>query len=271
MSAAPARRAPCTAESPTAPQPMTITQSARPIRATFKRCTDARHHSASDQAGAVERDLVSDRDRLLLLHDAVFAEGAEEHQMLELAPISEPGLAFLRRTQPRCGPSRKVIRAQDRPRGRSRSNGRNADSTTGPHDRPCGRWRPPAHLLHHARGFVPEQDRHGIAQRALDHFQVGVAEPGGAHTHQDVGPPQWRRADAFDRERGAGAMQHRGIILQGHDCTSIYLPRKGRSASAVDLPFQGEIWSPAPPQSHVTSSGRLSSPRLRGRSTWIRP
>ena len=62
---------------------------------------------------------------------------------------------------------------------------------------------------------MPQHDRQGIAQRALDHFEIGVAQPGGAHPHQHVGRLQLRRADRSIDAASAG-MQHRGTILQGH-------------------------------------------------------
>jgi hypothetical protein len=45
-------------------------------------------------------------------------------------------------------------------------------------------FQPPhggTHLLDHACGFMAEHDRHRIAQRAVDHFEVGVTKPRGAH------------------------------------------------------------------------------------------
>src|SRR5262245_234469 len=39
------------------------------------------------------------------------------------------------------------------------------------------------HVLDHARGFVAEHDRHRIAQRSVDDFQIRMTKPGGAHAH----------------------------------------------------------------------------------------
>ena len=36
------------------------------------------------------------------------------------------------------------------------------------------------------RRFMPEHDRQGIAQRSLDHFEIDVAQPGGADPNQHV-------------------------------------------------------------------------------------
>jgi hypothetical protein len=71
-------------------------------------------------------------------------------------------------------------------------------------------------LLDDASGLVPEHDRHGIAQRAVDHFQIGVAETGGAHAHQHVRRAERCGADLLDRQRRAGLVQHRGAIGQAH-------------------------------------------------------
>ena len=43
-------------------------------RAEVERCARARHDAAADQAGAVERNLLRNRYRLLVGHDAIFAE-----------------------------------------------------------------------------------------------------------------------------------------------------------------------------------------------------
>src|SRR5262249_61768533 len=59
----------------------------------IERGADTGHHAAADQAGAVERDVRGNRDRLLLLNDANFAEGAEDHQVLELFAVRAPRLA----------------------------------------------------------------------------------------------------------------------------------------------------------------------------------
>ena len=75
ISAAPARRAPCTAESPTAPQPITMTVSARPIRATLSAAPTPVITPQPIRQARSNGMLVRNRDRLLVLHDAVFAEG----------------------------------------------------------------------------------------------------------------------------------------------------------------------------------------------------
>ena len=48
---------------------------------------------------------------------------------------------------------------------------------------------PATDVLDDARCLMAEHDRHRIAQRAVDHFQIGVAEAGGADPHQHVGRP----------------------------------------------------------------------------------
>ncbi len=60
--------------------------------------TRAGHDAATDQAGAVERNLLRDRDRLLIGHDAIFAERAQKHQLLQLPAVGQAsaGLAVER-------------------------------------------------------------------------------------------------------------------------------------------------------------------------------
>src|SRR5262245_32026762 len=72
-----------------------------------------RRHTAAEQAGAMERDVRRYPDRLLLLHDAIFAEGADEHQMLELFAARAPRLGgAVELHRPRA--LGEIILAQDR-------------------------------------------------------------------------------------------------------------------------------------------------------------
>jgi hypothetical protein len=41
-------------------------------------------------------------------------------------------------------------------------------------------------LLDDTGGFVPEHDRQGIAQRSLDHFEIGVTKSGGANPYEYI-------------------------------------------------------------------------------------
>ncbi len=105
-----------------------------------QRRADPGHDPAADKAGAVEWNVLRNRHRLLLLDDAVFSERAEKHQVLELAAIRQTRLAVAVELH-RLRSLREIVLAQDgRARGRNRSNGRNAGSRTGSHDRPCGPW-----------------------------------------------------------------------------------------------------------------------------------
>src|SRR5262249_15429456 len=157
-----------------------------PDMSDIERRADAGHHAAADQAGAIERDVRRDHDRLLLLHDAIFAEGTDEHQMLELFAVRAPRLGAAVELQ-RLRALAEIILAQDREAavaivaGPAMRVPRRADLTA--------LFPPPhggTHLLDHACGFMAEHDRHRIAQRAVDHFEVGVTKPRGAHAHQHV-------------------------------------------------------------------------------------
>ncbi len=71
-------------------------------------------------------------------------------------------------------------------------------------------------LFDDAGRLVPEHDRHREAQRSLDHFEVGVAQAGGANPHQHIVGFQRMRGDGLDRQRRARLTQHRGAVLKRH-------------------------------------------------------
>ena len=75
-----------------------------------------------------------------------------------------------------------------------------------------------ANLLDDPGRLVPEHNRHGIAQRSLNHFQIGVAKSGRTDPHQHVVRFQSHCRDRLDRHRRLRGMQHRGAILQSHLC-----------------------------------------------------
>ena len=210
----------------------------------------SRHDAASDQAGTVEGNLLRDRDRLLLGDDAIFCEGAEEHQISELLPTAQSRLPAPVEGK-RLRPTLKIILAQDR------------QSTVA--IEAVAAMRVPgednvialaqlahrsAYVLHDPCSFVTQDDRHGILQRAFDHFQIGVAKSRGLHPHEHICTAQRCGDDPLDRERSARRMQHRRFILQVH----------GRRD-------QPEFAKPE----YFTFSNRLSLPRLRGKPTSRQP
>src|SRR3954454_504784 len=82
-------------------------------RAEIERCANAGHDAAADQAGAVERYLLWNGNRLLVRHHAVFAERPEEHQLLQLPAIRQRGAAVaIERHALR--PFAEILLAQDR-------------------------------------------------------------------------------------------------------------------------------------------------------------
>src|SRR5262249_27033694 len=212
--AAPASRAPCTAASPTAPDHHHRIGVAD--MGDVERRADARHHAAADQAGAIERDVPRNRDRLLLLHDAVFAEGADEHQMLELFAACAPRLGGAIELH-RLRTLGEIVLAQDREAAvaivavAAMRVPRQDDVIALlqlPHGGAC--------LLDHPRGFMAEHDRHRIAQRAVDHFEIGVAKTRGAHAHQHVRWGERRGGDRLDLQRALRALQHSRLVVKGH-------------------------------------------------------
>ena len=67
-----------------------------------------------------------------------------------------------------------------------------------------------AHVLHHARALVAQDDGQWVGERALDHLEVGMAEPAGVDPHQDVAGTQITEGDLLDNERAADLVQDGG-------------------------------------------------------------
>jgi len=88
-------------------------------------------------------------------------------------------------------------------------------------------------LFDDACRFVPKHDRKRIAQRSLDHFQIGMTKPGRTNPHQHVGRLQARCGNGFDRQRRLRRMQYCGAILERHlDSTLSASAVRARSRSA---------------------------------------
>ncbi len=60
----------------------------------IERGAHPRHDAATDEAGTIKRHVLGNGDGLLIRNDAIFAEGAQEHQMLERLAALQPRLAL---------------------------------------------------------------------------------------------------------------------------------------------------------------------------------
>ena len=126
----------------------------------IERRARAGHHTAADQAGAIKRNLLRHHNRLLVRHDAVFAERTEIHQVLQAAAVAQHRPAVAVETS-RFRPLAEISFAQNRrvavavkamaavriPRQHNMVALANAA---------CLR----ADLFHHTRRLMPEHDRH---------------------------------------------------------------------------------------------------------------
>ncbi len=82
-------------------------------RAEIERRTGAGHDATTDQAGAVERNLLRHRNGLLVGHHAVFAERAQKHELLQLLAVGERG-ARLPVESNTLRPFTEILLAKDR-------------------------------------------------------------------------------------------------------------------------------------------------------------
>src|SRR6266851_1966344 len=80
--------------------------------------------------------------------------------------------------------------------------------------------------------LMAEHDRHGIAQRPGDDFEIGVAEPGRLDPHQHVAAAKPACDHRLDRHRRPDAMQHRRAVFDRH-WPSLYSPTSGVRWSGV--------------------------------------
>ncbi len=70
--------------------------------------------------------------------------------------------------------------------------------------------------LDHPGALVAQHDRQRIGERALDHLQVGVAEPARVQADQHVVGAEGPERHALDDERSADLVQDRGAEV--HAC-----------------------------------------------------
>ena len=184
--AAPARRAPCTAASPTAPQPITITVSVCPMRAML---------SAAPTPVITPQPMRQARSNGSSLGTAIACcSGTMQYspkaprniRCLSSAPSARPRLALAVELDGLRSLG-EIVLAQDRQVAVAieavaamRVPGQD-DMIALPELSHGG-----PDLFDDARRFVAEHDRHRVAQRAVDDFKVGMAEPGGAHADEHI-------------------------------------------------------------------------------------
>ena len=69
-----------------------------------------------------------------------------------------------------------------------------------------------ADFLDDASGFVAEHDRHRIAQRPRNDFEIGVAQACGLDADENVVAPHVIRNNGFEGQRRLRRMQYRRAI-----------------------------------------------------------
>ena len=163
------------------------------------------HHAAADQAGAVERDLLRHRNASGR-HDAVFGEGAEEHQLLHRARRREAGSR--RRTPPPSGLRQDTARTGSAGRARNKSSARNAGSTTARRGRrPSGHvHRGPISFDASRRPRGPSTDRQRIRASDPSITSRSVWHSPAARMRTSTSPPRPARHHRLDRHRRPDAV-----------------------------------------------------------------
>src|SRR4029450_4023000 len=152
-----------------------------------ERRSDPGHDAATDKTGTIERQITAHGYRPLRRDDAVLGECSQEHQMPDLASVGQPRLALpvemdgLRAFGERLFTQNwqiavaiEAVSAMRIPRQ---------------HDVIAFAIRPniSADLLDDPCCLMTEHDRHRVAQGALDHLEIGVAEPCSSDANQHVG------------------------------------------------------------------------------------
>src|ERR1700761_8075682 len=95
-----------------------------------------------------------------------------------------------------------------------------------------------ADFLDDTGGLMAKDHRQRIAQRAIDDFEVSVAQSRHANAHDDIGGGWGGGGNLFDRERLAGLVQNSGAVLQSHG--TAYAARLARSA-AIAAPTSAPV------------------------------
>ena len=195
------RPPPCSADSPTPPQPTIATRSPAltPRRAPHR--AHAGRHRAADERRDVERDVLRDRDARALGHDAGIGEGREEGVVVDrLAVAREPRRpvhqAARRHRRPHGGAElRQVARALlalAAPRcPRERDVVADADARDAVSDR-----------LDDARALVPEHARARVLRCSVDGVPVGVADAARVMPDEHLLRAAGRRGSSSDSVSG---------------------------------------------------------------------
>jgi hypothetical protein len=71
-------------------------------------------------------------------------------------------------------------------------------------------------LLDNAGGLMTQNNRHGIAQNAIDDFKVGVTQSHGLDTYQNVISLKLSGLNCFDHKRRSWRVQNRGLVFERH-------------------------------------------------------
>src|SRR3989442_1045014 len=160
----------------------------------------ARHDAAANERRAVERHARVDRDGTLLPDDGPLGEGRGVGELVGGSPVHGERLRVLR--------VRRVATLGGAPglagRAAAAVRERREDDRVALLD---GR-DPGADGLDDARALVAEDDRRRVRDRAVDHAQVGVAEPGRLDRDADLAGAGVLDAHVLDRDRAPAPVIH---------------------------------------------------------------
>src|SRR5690606_39214763 len=165
------------------------------------------HHAATDQAGAVERDLLRHHDRARLGDDGALGVRRNHREMMKLLLPDPESRAAIEKVAGRLVAGERL--AQDRLIAIA------VKAVSAVRVPRCDDMVADVHSpdlfsdgFDDACTLVSEHDRHRVAEAAFDDLEVGVAESARAIPDQDVGGSEAVEGDVFDSQRLADAMKY---------------------------------------------------------------
>lgn len=193
-------------------------------------------------------------------HDAIFCQGAEVHQVFELAPVAQTRAA---RAIKLHGERRlaEISLAQDRQLAVA-IEAMPAMRIPGQYDMVTDgdATRLSSDPLNDACRLVAEDDRHRIAQGPFDHFEIGVAQAGGLDSDQHVAGGEISGFYRLDRKRRLRRVEHGGLVGECHwKFPATILVRMRRDASRRQAPQAPRRYRPTSSPTHCRSWRRPPS------------
>ena len=262
---APASTAPSRAERPTPPSPKTATRSPSAIRAAFDGGPDPGQHGAAEERRELERQLGVDLHRGALGDDDPLRERGDAEVVVErlAVELAEPPLA----AEERPGRVGRRARLAERRAARPARLAMPACGNEGEHHVVAGRELVDAlaDRLDLARGLVAERHRHHPRPRAIDHREVGVAEPGGADPDQELAGSRRVELDLDHLERARLGVGGRGAHLPQdrrtrphpahHEALEALTKRRRNRRRAARLRVHEDVHEPALGRRFVGAGG----------------